>query len=141
MLSSGLDTAIRKSQEWQLPQIQAISEQKWAQQQSCQAWMEEELRGPDLSLLHYFLLTNSRRGEFRLWLQSDWWTPQVPVGVYNQMLTESALVKAKESQKIKPRVLHMGKELLVMVNRTNSDEKEEREGKKETLIAIYCLHA
>lgn len=50
-------------------------------------------------------------------------------------------MKAKESQKIKPRVLHLGKRLLVMVDMSHSDEKEEREGKKETLIAIYCLHA
>lgn len=69
---------------------------------------------------------------------SDWWTPQVPVGVYSQMVT---LLKAKESQKIKPRILHLEKRLLVMVDRTDSDEKEEREGNKETLIAIYCLYA
>lgn len=69
---------------------------------------------------------------------SDWWTPQVPVGVYSQIFT---LLKAKESQKIKPRILHLEKRSLVMVDRTDSDEKEEREGKKETLIAIYCLHA
>lgn len=103
--------------------------------------MEEDLRGPDLSPLHYFLLTNSRRGEISPlvdFVLSDWWTLLVPVGIYSQMF---ALLKAKESQKIKPRILHLGKRLLVMVDRTDSDEKEEREGNKETLITIYCLHA
>lgn len=82
-----------------------------------------------------------KRGNFAFgWLCFEWLVDPSSsnVGVYSQMFT---LLKAKESQKIKPRILHLEKRLLVMVDRTDSDEKEEREGKKETLIAIYCLHA
>lgn len=74
--------------------------------------MEEELRGPDLSPLHYFLLTNSRRGEISPlvdFVLSDWWTPLVPVGIYSQMVT---LLKAKESQKNKTKNTAPGKEVV-----------------------------
>lgn len=62
-----------------------------------QAWMEEGLRFPSLSLLNYLLLIDSERGNAIYCLQ------QVSMSSYNQLVTQMTLFKLyspKTKQKI-----------------------------------------